>query len=231
MARSALPGYAAPAKSRHSKVYARPYPEAMYKGYFRSLYTAYAVSDEDALDDLRDRLRRGIYEPSHSSKVYFPKASGILRPYTLLTVEDQIVYQALTNAVAERLYPRVRHRYLKEVFGHLYAGKRSAFFYRKWDKGYSLMNDACRTAFEKGFVFGASFDLTACYDSIDHGVLCHFLRQCGLDDEFSRRLTEYLSRWTATNHRIYHNHGIPQGPLPSGLLAEVVLQHFDAHRG
>lgn len=206
-------------------------PEAMYKGYFRTLYTAYAASDEDALDDLRDRLRRGIYEPSHSSKLYFPKASGILRPYTLLAVEDQIVYQALTNLVAERLYPRVRHRYLKEVFGHLYAGKRSAFFYRKWDDDYSLMNDACRAAFERGFVFGASFDLTACYDSIDHGVLRHFLRQCGLDDEFSDQLTEYLSRWTATNHRIYHNHGIPQGPLSSGLLAEVVLQHFDAHRG
>lgn len=163
--------------------------------------------------------------------MYFPKASGILRPYTLLTVEDQIVYQALVNMAAERLFPRVRHRYLREVFGHLYGGKRSAFFYRKWDDGYSLMNDACRKAFEKGFIYGASFDLTACYDSIDHGVLRHFLRQCGLDDEFSNRLTEYLSRWTATNHRIYHNHGIPQGPLPSGLLAEVVLQHFDAHRG
>lgn len=206
-------------------------PEATYKNYFRSLYTAYAVSDEDALDDLRDRLRRRIYEPAHSSKVYFPKASGILRPYTLLTVEDQIVYQALANVVAERLFPRVRHRYLNEVFGHLYAGKRSAFFYRKWDNCYSQMNDACRAAFAKGFVFGASFDLTACYDSIDHGVLRHFLGQCGLDDEFALTLTSYLSRWTATNHRIYHNHGIPQGPLPSGLLAEVVLQHFDAHRG
>ena len=25
-------------------------------------------------------------------------------------------------------------------------------------------------------------------------------------------LTDWLSIWTATDHRIYHNHGIPQGP-------------------
>jgi retron-type reverse transcriptase len=206
-------------------------PDSTYKVYFRSLYTAYAVSDDDALIDLGERLRRGIYEPAHASKLYFPKASGILRPYTLLTVEDQIVYQALVNVVAEKVFPRVRRRYLSEVFGHLYGGKRSAFFYRKWDDGYSKMNAACRTAFKKGLTFGATFDLTACFDSLDHGVLRHFLRRCGLDDDFTRTLTDYLSRWTATNHRIYHNHGIPQGPLPSGLLAEVALQHFDAHRG
>ena len=206
-------------------------PEATYKSYCRNLYTAYAVADEDALDDLRDRLRRGIYEPSHSTKIYFPKPSGILRPYSILTVEDQIVYQSLVNIVAERLLLRVRHRYLTEVFGHLYAGKSSAFFYRKWGTCYSKMNEACRDAFEAGYTYGASFDLTACYDSLDHGVLRHFLKDIGLDNDFCEHLTSLLSKWTATNHRIYHHHGIPQGPLSSGLLAEVALQHFDSHRG
>lgn len=206
-------------------------PEATYKSYCRSLYTAYAVADEAALDDLRDRLRRGVYEPSHATKVYFPKASGILRPYSILTVEDQIVYQSLVNVVAERLQRRVRKRYFKEVFGHLYGGKTSPFFYRKWSDGYAKLNEACRKAFDDGYVYGASFDLTACYDSIDYGVLRHFLREIGCDDEFNTKLTDFLSRWTATNHRIYHNHGIPQGPLASGLLSEVVLRHFDDHRG
>jgi hypothetical protein len=30
---------------------------------------------------------------------------------------------------------------------------------------------------------------------------------------------------------VYHYHGIPQGPLGSGLLSEVVLQHFDSNYG
>jgi Reverse transcriptase (RNA-dependent DNA polymerase) len=206
-------------------------PDAAYKRYCRGLYTAYAVAEERSLIDLRERLRRGTYTPTHATKIAFPKPSGILRPYSILSIEDQIVYQAFVNVVADKLLPRVRYRYLKEIFGHLYAGKRSAFFYRKWSTGYTALNETCRKAFDRGFVYGASFDLTACYDSLDHGVLRHFLSHIGCDVEFTDRLSELLCYWTATKHRIYHDHGIPQGPLSSGLLAEVVLKHFDDHRG
>lgn len=206
-------------------------PDARYKAYFRDLYSIYEVAEESLLKRLRERLRRGTFLPTNSCKVYFPKASGILRPYSLLAVEDQIAYQAAVNVVADRLYRKVRSRYYDEVFGHLYAGRSSIWFYRKWNRGYQKFNDAARTAFADGYRFAASFDLTACYDSLDHGVLRHFLGKIGCDEEFCNLLTEWLSFWTATDHDIYHGHGIPQGPLSSGLLSEVVLQHFDANRG
>ncbi len=85
-----------------------------------------------------------------------------------------------------------------------------------------------RAAVDRGLVYSASFDLTAFYDSLDHNVLCHFLKQLGCEQEFCAFLRECLSTWTANRERIYQNHGIPQGPLSSGLLSEVVLQHFDA---
>lgn len=160
-----------------------------------------------------------------------PKRSGVLRPYTLLSVEDQIVYQAFVNLVAEKLFPKVRSRYLVETFGHLYAGKSSIWFYRKWSDGYSKFNEAAREAFNRGLIFSASFDLTAYYDSLDHRVLKHFLCKIGGSNAICATLTEFLSKWTATEHQIYHGHGIPQGPLSSGLLSEVVLQHFDQHYG
>ena len=81
-----------------------------------------------------------------------------------------------------------------------------------------------------GFTFTASFDLTACYDSLDHGVLRYFLERLGLDLDFRQRFSEWLGKWTATDRGIYHNHGIPQGPLSSGLVSEVVLSHFDELR-
>ncbi len=209
----------------------RSNPDAQYKAYFRPLYSDYAISADRLLQDLGDRLKRGVYEPSPARKVFLPKPSGVLRPYTLLTVEDQIVYQAAVNVVAEQFAKRVRHRYYKEVFGHLYAGKASTWFYRKWSSGYKAFNDACRDAFKHGFRHAASFDLTACYDSIDHRVLRHFLQSYGCDAPFCKMLTGWLSKWTSTDRNIFHDHGIPQGPLGSGLLAEVVLQHFDDNRG
>lgn len=205
----------------------RSNPDAAYKSYFCPLYQHFAVSEAALLDDLADRLRRDIYEPEPSCKIFQPKPSGILRPISLLSVEDQIVYQAAVNLIAEKLYPRVVRRYSKQVFGHLYAGKTSIWFYRKWSDGYKAFNEAARLAFADGFIYTASFDLTACYDSLDHRVLRHFLEKLGLDRDFCRKLTEWLEKWTATERGIFHNHGIPQGPLSSGLLSEVVLAHFD----
>jgi hypothetical protein len=205
--------------------------DAGYKRYFRHLYSNYAIADTALLQGLHDGLKRGTYEPSHACKLYFPKRSGILRPYSLLTVEDQIVYQAFVNVVAEYLFPKVRHRYLKEVFGHLCAGKSNTWFYIRWQRGYAEFNNAQRQAVADGFTFTASFDLTAFYDSLDYGVLRHFLSKAGCDHECCDKLSRYLSVWTATKDRIYHHHGIPQGPLSSGLLSEVVLQHFDHRRG
>jgi hypothetical protein len=121
-------------------------PDAVYKGYFRTLYANYGVANVELLNDLSDRLRRRVYEPGPSCKLFLPKPSGILRPYSLITVEDQIVYQALINVVAERLYPKVKHRYRREVFGHLYAGGRSTWFYQKWQHSYAAFNEAAYQA-------------------------------------------------------------------------------------
>lgn len=208
----------------------RSNPDRSYKGYFRQLYSVYAAADEALLSNLRNRLTRGVFVPSDAVKVFFPKPSGILRPYTLLAIEDQIVYQALTNVVAERLLPHVKSRYNKQVFGHLYAGSSSGWFYRRWSDGYKAFNTAAEDAFNNGYTWTASFDLTAFYDSIDHKVLRYMLGEIGLDEDFGLCLTNYLAQWTATSTQIYHNHGIPQGPLSSGLVAEVVLKHFDDQR-
>lgn len=205
----------------------RSNPDPSYKSYFWPLYQHFAVADERLLKDLSGRLRRGIYEPEPSCKVFLPKTSGILRPYSLLTVEDQIVYQAAVNIVAEKFQKKSTPLYASRVFGHLYAGKRSRWFYKKWTDGYRLFNTATKNAYTDGFIYTASFDLTACYDSLDHGVLKYFLRALGLDNELSQSLTDWLEVWTATEQGIYHHHGIPQGPLSSGLLSEVVLSHFD----
>ncbi len=205
----------------------RSNPDAAYKSYFRESYGIYSVDDESMLAQLRDRLRRGVYRPSVATKIFLPKPSGVLRPYSLLTIEDQIAYQAAVNVVADQLLPRVRHRYLISVFGHLYAGRRNVWFYRKWSTGFQAFNKAASDAFSDGLTYTASFDLTAFYDSIDHGVLTHFLRRLGCSVDFCRVLSEWLTVWTATDRNIFHNHGIPQGPLSSGLLAETVLTHLD----
>lgn len=206
--------------------------EPTYKNYFRPIYKSYAVAVSALLGDLRARLVAGHYQTTPVERVFYPKESGIQRPVTLLSVEDQIVYQALVNVVADKLYPKVRRRYFRLVFGNLYAGPRSRYFYKDWKRAYRRFAQAIRRCYWNGFVYTASFDLTACYDSIDHAVLRHFLGELGLSREFTTYLSGQLSNWTGSasakgRPRIYAGHGVPQGPLSSGLLAECVLRHFD----
>lgn len=207
-------------------------PDAQYKSYFRDSYDSFAIASDTHLKWLRQEGLKERYQPSHASKILTPKPSGVLRPITLLTVEDQIVYQACVNLIADALKRKTSHRYEKRVFAHLYAGRSSPFFYMKWQNSYRKFGQRIRDAFANGYCYVANFDLASFYDSIDHYVLSHFLKEIGIDEDTVEFLLECLKVWTSSTwstgpQNIYHEHGIPQGPLASGMLSEVVLQHLD----
>ena len=206
-------------------------PEPSYKNLFRDLFANYALSSITNLRQLSLQLKGNKYYAKSASKIFNPKASGTLRPMTLLSVEDQIIYQACVNIIAEKLFKKTRKRYHKSVFQHLYAGKTSLFFYKKWQDSYKKYNQSILAAAKKSS-FYADFDLTAFYDTIDHTVLKFFLTELRISQDLSDFLLDCLRVWTSitwptTSNLIVHSHGIPQGPLSSGMLAECVLQYID----
>lgn len=207
-------------------------PDAAYKSYFRDSYDAFAIASDTHLKWIREEGLKDRYEVAHASKVLVPKPSGVLRPITLLKVEDQIVYQAIVNVISEELKKQTKQRYEKRVFAHLYAGKSSKFFNIKWQRSYKKFANRLRDCHSRGFDHVANFDLASFYDSIDHHVLVHFLKELKIDEETIEYLILCLRKWTSSTWsngpaNIYHEHGIPQGPLPSGMLSEAVLQHLD----
>ena len=207
--------------------------DTRYKNYFREGYAAYALASAHNLHILHRQIQHGSYLPSHASKVYLPKTSGILRPISLLTINDQIAYQACVNVIAKELQKRVRKRRLVTVFYHLYAGDSSPFFYLRWQRCYSSYANTVRRNFANGYKYVATFDMTAFYNSIDHHVLKVFLNQTRIDPDTTQFLVRNLKHWTEATwsvgrgRLIYHEHGIPQGPSCSGMLSKVVLQHLD----
>ena len=212
---------------RRSWRWTRSYSLPEYKNYFRDVYAAFSLSSEANLSYLKDKLDRQIYTPTHACKAYPVKPSGLLRTYTLLSIEDQIVYQALVNMIAERLVQRPKHRRSQHVYGNLYAGKTSQFFYRRWQDQYKEFTKAMNSAHSEGYRWVYSFDLTAFFDSISHEVLKSLLKKLRLDDRLIELLLQCLRKWTAISPPLYHGHGIPQGPQPSGILAEVIMAEID----
>ena len=212
---------------RRSWRWTRSYALPEYKNYFRDVYAAFSLASEANLCHLKDKLDRRIFEPTQACKAYPVKSSGLLRTYTLLSIEDQLVYQALVNVIAERFVHRRKHGPIQNVYGNLYAGKTSQFFYRRWQDQYKEFTKGIYGAHSEGYRWVYSFDLTAFFDSISHEVLRSLLKRLSLDEMLVEELLRCLKKWTAIAPPIYHGHGIPQGPQPSGILAEVVMAEID----
>ncbi len=198
-----------------------------YKAFYRHLFSSFNLALKNNLTDLIHDLRRGTYEPETPTVVYQPKRSGILRPLTLLTLRDLIVYQAIANKVAA-CFEKDQQKYaFTKTFGAIFAGASSPFFYRSWKTSYWKYNKAITSAFNAGYDFVADFDLVSFYELIEHGLLAKRLRKWVRSQQLIDQLIRCLRKWTSDKAGANVGHGIPQGPEPSALLAECFLFHFD----
>ncbi len=204
-------------------------PEATYKNYFRNIYATYGMAKESNIHNLSSKLKAG-YLPEKSYKIYAPKPNGLNRMYTLMSIEDQIVYQAFANKLADQMIQldSIKKRYKKSVFGNLYSGKNNEFFFKKWDDSYKSYTKSIIKAYNAGNDYIASFDLTACYDSINHNLLKEILRNYHFSEESIRVFITMLEAWSSPSDYVL-GVGIPQGPQASGIIAEAVLGEYDKY--
>lgn len=204
--------------------------DGLYKNYFRENYRTYSLSLDKNLQRLSRDLQKDTWEPTIPSYVYFPKKSGLLRKYSLLTVEDQIVYQALANVIAFRAEPRLSKYYNRKTFSHQLNSKKHGAFFSDYRMGYGRFNSAIVRAYSRGKHFIADFDLTSFYDSIDHHMLRQSLDSMRIPPDLTDFLNRALKKWTEAQVKstVYsQGHGIPQGPMSSAFFAEVILHRFD----
>jgi Reverse transcriptase (RNA-dependent DNA polymerase) len=198
-----------------------------YKQFYRHLFPSYNLALAENLKDLIEDIRRGTFRPDPVTIIYQPKKSGILRPLTLLSLRDLIVYQALVNFLAEG-FETTQERYaLKQSFGAVFAGKSSLFFYRSWKTCYASYNEAITKAYKAGNTFVADFDLVSFYELIDHELLRSRLAKKVRNIEFLDLLFQCLRGWTNRASGSHMGHGVPQGPEPSAFIAECFLFDFD----
>ncbi len=198
-----------------------------YKSWSRHLYSSYYLSLKDNLEDLIDDIKTGRYKPSVATCVYQPKKSGILRPIRLLSLQDQIVYQALTNVIAKAFYPLQKKFAFKRCFGAIFTGGSNPFFYHNWKSCFKKYENTIIKTFKEGKKYVADFDLVSFYELIDHNLLNRVLGAQVDNKEILNLLEQCLQKWTENNTGACLHHGIPQGPEASAFLAECFLFGFD----
>lgn len=210
--------------------------EPAFKWYWRPSLSVGLKARNVILKRISSQLKNDGFRPDDVCLFSEPKPSTLLRHKSIPVLGDQLVYQAIGNIVADRLYVRVKERYYVNIFGNLYSGPREKFFLQRWEKGYGAFNTANRRAFNSGKKWLVQFDFASFYDSVGHGVLERLLMEMGVGEDVCQLLCKLLlPPWSCAGddfvklHRVVLSTGIPQGPLASPIMAEVVLAYVDEH--
>lgn len=198
-----------------------------YKKYFRDLYNTYDVSIQKNIQHLSERLEGQSYQPKEPIIIYEPKPSGYIRPISLLTIEDQIVLQAISNLYAKK-FSSVRRKYENvTVFSNITDRKKdSLFFYEKWINSYNNFQIQSQNLFLAGSTWMMEFDLASFYDCISHDILIKRLNP-KKHNSLHELIADCLKTWTNPNQSLQRGHGVPQGPIASDYLAEIMLLNID----
>ena len=180
-------------------------------------------------------IEQNIYKPEKCYKIFIPKKDNMVRPLSMLTFIDLLVYQALINVIADVAYENISPFYDKVIFGNIIHTSTSnkidrQFFYKSWKRRWKRFNDVSRAYFEKGYKYLSEFDIASFFDTIDHNILCEILEnKFKIDDQILELLSKCLEAWTADSNlkSFKSKHGIPQGPISSPFLADLYLFHLD----
>jgi len=213
-------------------------PERMVKDRFG--IHAFGAHLDKNLKQLSEKLISGKYSPQRGFKYYEPKSSGTQRTKTLLMIEDALVYQAIANVIAEKNYD-----FLAEhddfVFGSvlmpdsklgteiLNQDNPKYFFFKFWRSLFIRFNDSVIKAIEQDkATHKFETDITGFFDSIPHyNLLLTLSNHFRVEDEILDLLSVCLNAWSGTKESSTPGVGIPQGPQPSYLLANLLLYPLD----
>lgn len=201
-----------------------------YKDYYRELFWYYEMTLDKNLDLLSERLKNNTYEFQIPIRFYKPKQSGLQRPFSLLSIEDQIVYQAMANVMVPELLRKRRKFELKTVFSNIFSDtpKTNIYLLQNWKYGYHHFKENIKQNYEKGEIFTAHFDLAAFFDTIDHNTLTIPVMRKN-NTQFGDLLLRALKTWSNTTDAKSKKilHGIPQGPVASIVFSELFLISID----
>jgi hypothetical protein len=196
-----------------------------YKNFFRPVYYHVEAARDDFIDDLSKRVKTD-WTPQWTKPVFIPKKSGLQRRLMILSLEDQIVWQALVDDWLRLHWNRRKRVEQSVVFSNLTNDDpKSAFILRPWQESYGAFATQLKNDFHEGYRYVAHFDFAAFYDTIPHGPLIRLGRRTGSPQDI-HRLRMWLSSWRCDQSGPIQ-HGIPQGPSASDIAAEIFLLDFD----
>lgn len=209
-------------------------PKNLYKElYYEDIKIFGFFLDKNILT-LLNEIEYDIFNPEASYKIFVPKKNNLVRPLSLLKFKDLLVYQAVTNTIADVVYDEIGPYYNNIIFGNVYNTSSEneddkIFLFKPWKQQWKKFTEKTKNYYENGYKFLSDFDIASFFDTIDHYIFQQILEnKFHIDTRLTAILMKLLEAFTSdSTHKTFRSkHGIPQGPIASALLADLYLFHF-----
>ena len=167
----------------------------------------------DNIEELRAKILRGKYKPKPVRRVEIPKPDGGTRNLGVPTVVDRLIQQA----IAQVLVPIYEEKFSDNSMG--FRPGRSAHDAINKAKGY----------YEEGYTYVVDLDLSKFFDTINHDMLMHFVRETSQDIILNDLIKRFLKSGVVLPDGLLvrTETGSPQGGPLSPLLSNIYLDKFD----
>ncbi len=175
------------------------------------------------LNHLTEKIQKDRYYPKSMYVCDVPKGEDLLRPGSLLSVEDRIVYYACLGACLPHIYDTLKWSQGSVEFSYAMSND---FENAQWLENSFVSWEKFRTTSLEKIDASVSHviltDISGYYENIDIITLMSDLRSIGVHSHIVDLLSKCLNRWAQTNGR-----GIPQGYAPSDFLGKLYLNSVD----
>jgi len=168
-----------------------------------------------------DYIKSTFKNPTIPPVVDIPKKNWHIRPASMLTVQDQVIYSALLLDGIEEIKNALEWSSNKKRFSYVLKRNQKTKYWLEYGWYWKNFNTkSIELAHEYDYVLIT--DIAGYFENINIKRLISDLDSLGFEKDAKTVLNDYLNAWAPGKQK-----GIPQGYTTSSILAEVYLDSID----
>jgi hypothetical protein len=125
------------------------------------------------LSGIKTKIESKSYQPHPMEIVEIPKGKGLIRPGSLLTIDDNIVYSALSQECYIKILSQIGWSQNKIDFAYVITEENSKTpdWYKSQLLGWNLFREKSIEKLKSNFQYVIVTDLTGFYENVDIPIL------------------------------------------------------------